>query len=55
MSTSPGLGRASRPDAESDIYTVLLMVAFLSLLLATVYIGYRAVTMLGGLLPPGGA
>lgn len=56
MSTGPGLGRAARPDAaDSDIYTVLLVLAFLALLLATVYVGYRAVTMLGGLLPPGGA
>lgn len=48
---SPGRGGS----AESDVYTVLLCIAFLSLLSATIYVAYRAVTLLGGLLPPGGA
>lgn len=47
-------GRSSRP-AENDIYTALLCVAFLFLLVATIYVAYRATTLLGGLLPPGGA
>ncbi len=51
MNTGP---QGPRPAAESDIYTALLLIAFLCLLSATVYVGYRAVTMLGGLLPPGG-
>lgn len=46
--------RASRPSGESDVYTALLGVAFLFLLVATIYVGYRAQTMLGGLLPSGG-
>ncbi len=52
MSTSP---RSSRSSGGSDVYTVLMVVAFLSLLGATIYVGYRASTMFGGLLPPGGA
>jgi hypothetical protein len=53
-SMSPGPGR-SRPAAENDVYTALLCVAFLSVLIATVYVGYRALSMFGTLLPPGGA
>lgn len=45
----------SRPSAESDIYTVLLGIAVVALLCATVYVGYRAVTLFGRLLPPGGS
>jgi hypothetical protein len=52
MSSGP---RPSRTPATSDIYTALLMVAFLFLLAATIYVGYQAVTMLGGILPPPGA
>ncbi|MCK4341291.1 MAG: hypothetical protein KAY37_06160 [Phycisphaerae bacterium] len=52
---SPGPGRSSRPSADSDVYTALLCVAFLFLLVATIYVGYRAQTLFGGLLPPGGA
>lgn len=54
-SFNPGPGRTSRPSAENDIYTALLCVAFLFLLVASVYVGYRAVALFGGLLPPGGA
>ena len=46
--------QGSRPSAESDVYTVLLCVAFLALLAATIYVGYRAVTLFGGFMPPGG-
>lgn len=52
---STGPARSSRPSAESDIYTVMLCVAFLFLLVATIYVGYQAHTKLGGILPPGGA
>lgn len=51
MSSGP---RVTRPT-DNDIYTVLLIIAFLALLVATIYVSYRAVTMFGGLLPPGGA
>ena len=44
-----------RPGAENDIYTVLIVVAFLSVLIATIYIGYCAQTLFGTLLPPGGS
>lgn len=54
MADMTGPGRSSRP-AENDIYTALLLVALLFLLLATIYVAYRAVTLFGGLLPPGGA
>ena len=49
---SPGL---SRPIAENDVYTVLIVVAFLFVLTATIYVGYRAQTLFGTLLPPGGS
>ncbi len=51
MSTGP---RSARPSGESDVYTVLLCVAFLFLLVATIYVAYRAQTMFGGVFPPGG-
>ena len=50
---TPGTGRSSR-GAENDIYTALSCVAFLFLLVATIYVSYRALTLFGGLLPPGG-
>jgi len=52
MATGPS---SSRPTADNDIYTVLVVIAFLSLLLSTIYVAYRAITMFGTLLPPGGA
>jgi len=51
---STGPGRSARMNNESDVYTVLACVAFLFLVAATIYVGFRAQTMLGGLLPPGG-
>ncbi len=50
-----GAVRPPRPTAENDIYTVLLGIAFLSLLAAAVYVSYRALALFGTLLPPGGA
>ncbi len=47
-----GPTRGARPSAENDIYTALLCVAFLFLLVATIYVAYRAQTLFGGLLPP---
>jgi hypothetical protein len=55
MSTLNTGPRLSRPSGENDVYTALLMVSFLAMLFATIYVSYRAVTMLGGLLPPGGS
>lgn len=57
MSTLPstlGTG-SSRPSAENDIYTALVIVAFLFVLVAATYVGYRAQTLFGTLLPPGGS
>jgi flagellin-like protein len=45
----------SRPSGESDIYTALIVVAFLFVLVATIYVGYIAQTYFGTLLPPGGS
>ncbi len=53
MSTGPV--RPSWPAAESDVYTALLGVGFLSLLAAAVYVCYRTLTLFGTLLPPGGS
>jgi hypothetical protein len=50
MAMMPG---PSRP-ADNDIYTALVFAAFLCLLGATIYVGWRAVTQLGTLLPPPG-
>ena len=36
------------------MYTALMVVAFLSVLTATVYLGYRALDYFGSLIPPGG-
>jgi hypothetical protein len=53
MST-PGSGIA-RPSGENDIYTALILVAFLFVLTATIYVGFRAQMLFGTLLPPGGS
>ena len=55
MTTSSTGPRPIRAAADNDIYTMLLLIAFLFLLAGTVYVAYRAVTMFGGLLPPAGA
>ena len=54
MTTTPVGPRPARAVADNDVYTVLLLVAFLFLLGATIYVAYRAVSMFGGVLPPGG-
>lgn len=54
ISGGPQVSRSSAVDAESDVYTVLLCIAFLTLLAATIYVGYRAMTLFGTILPPGG-
>jgi hypothetical protein len=56
MATRPGgPQRMARPVADNDVYTGLLFVALLFVLFATIFVGYKAVTLFGGLLPPGGA
>jgi len=55
MSTGPSGSGAVRPGAENDVYTALVVVSFLFVLIATIYVGYRAVTLFGTLLPPGGS
>lgn len=52
--TTPGSG-APRAGGENDIYTALMVVAFLFVLLATIYVGFRALTLFGTLFPPGGS
>ncbi|MFO0838200.1 MAG: hypothetical protein U1D55_06700 [Phycisphaerae bacterium] len=51
MSSGPGAGRS----AENDIYTALMVIAFLFTLAALVYLIYRTNSLFGGLLPPGGS
>lgn len=48
-------GGAGRPAADNDVYTALAAIAFLFVLVATIYVGYRAMTLFGTLLPPGGS
>jgi hypothetical protein len=43
-----------RPSAENDIYTALMVVAFLFVLTAAIYVGYRAQELFGRILPIGG-
>ena len=51
-----GLARSvSRPSAENDVYTAMIAVAFLFVLVATIYVGYRAMNLFGSLLPPPGS
>jgi hypothetical protein len=52
-STGPGRTIA-RPKAENDIYTALMVVAFLFVLTATLYVGFRAMTLFGTVIPPPG-
>ncbi|MBW7905213.1 MAG: hypothetical protein LC135_05770 [Phycisphaerae bacterium] len=44
-----------RPAGESDIYTVLALIGTISILVATIYVGYMAQTLYGTLIPPGGS
>lgn len=56
MSTLPTPGsQRSRGGGENDIYTVLVVVAFLFVLAATIYVGNRAMTLFGSLLSPPGS
>lgn len=51
MNTGP---RSSRPAAENDIYTVLMLVSMLFSLSALVYVIARSISAFGGVLPPAG-
>jgi hypothetical protein len=52
MAASPP-GRAG-PRAENDVYTALLVVAFLFALAATIFVIYKAQVLFGSALPPAG-
>jgi len=54
MST-PGPVGGPQMSAENDVYTALMVVAFLFVLTALVYVAYRAQWLFGSLLPPGGS
>lgn len=54
-STSPAGARSSGPQAENDIYTALIFIAFLFVLIATIYVAFKATTLFGSLIPPGGS
>ncbi|MCH7870496.1 MAG: hypothetical protein IID33_02235 [Planctomycetes bacterium] len=54
-STSPAGARSSGPRAENDIYTALIFIAFLFVLIATIYVAFKATTLFGSLIPPGGS
>lgn len=51
--TNPG-GGPQRTSGDNDVYTALTVVAFLFVLFALIYVAYRAQTLFGSLLPPGG-
>ena len=52
--TTPSTG-SSRPSGENDVYTGLIFTACLFLLVATAYVGFRAMELFGTVLPPGGS
>lgn len=54
MAKQSSVPRLPRPDAESDVYTALLLVALLFILAGTAYVGYKAQTLFGTIIPPGG-
>ena len=53
MSTTPGPA-STRRDGGDDIYAALIFIAFLAVLIATVYVGYRAQVLFGKIIPIGG-
>jgi hypothetical protein len=50
-----GPARGTRPAVDNDIYTALIVVAFFFVLAGTLYVGYRATSLFGTLLPPPGS
>ncbi len=55
MSQLGSMGSGQRAAGENDVYTALAFVAFLFVLTATIFVGYKAQTLFGTLLPPGGS
>ncbi|MBI5863560.1 MAG: hypothetical protein HZB38_03425 [Planctomycetes bacterium] len=56
MSSMPSSGSGGpRPTADNDIYTALQLVGFLFVLTATIYVAYRATSLFGSVIPPGGS
>ncbi len=53
MMNTPGPG--SRSGGENDVYTVLVLIAFLFVLIATIFVAYKAQSLFGTILPPGGS
>lgn len=53
--STPGSGFSSRTAADNNVYTALSLISFLMVLVATIYVGFRAQTLFGTLLPPGGS
>ena len=53
--STPAGTRSLGPRAENDIYTALIFIAFLFALIATIYVAYKATTLFGSLMPPGGS
>ncbi|MBK8913795.1 MAG: hypothetical protein IPM64_04190 [Phycisphaerales bacterium] len=51
MNTGP---RGSRPAADNDVYTVLMLISAVFALVATVYLIVRSANMFGGVLPAAG-
>ena len=54
-STPTASAGSSGPRAENDIYTALIFIAFLFVLITTIYVAFRATTLFGSLVPPGGS
>lgn len=52
MTTGP---RGSRPAAEDDVYTVLVLISFLFALAATIFLVIRSLGAFDSVIPPGGA
>lgn len=53
--STPGSGFSSRTAADNNVYTALSLISFLMVLVAIIYVGFRAQTLFGTLLPPGGS
>ncbi len=53
MSLTPGSSSPQR-SADDDIYAALILIAFLAVLIATIYVGYRAQMLFGTIIPIGG-
>ncbi|MFN0135227.1 MAG: hypothetical protein ACKVS9_03820 [Phycisphaerae bacterium] len=57
MSSMPGgsFGSGRPGPADNDIYTVLALIGFLAGLIAMFYVIYRASTLFGSVIAPGGS